>query len=134
MGAVLARASGYGEIVDYVSSANEQIFLFVQIESGQAVANVDAIAATPGVDGVVVGPADLSADMGFVGQMDAPEVIAAIDHVYARTKAAGKIVGTIVFDEKDFQNQIDRGVTFLGLGGDSYLLQGSLRSLAAKAP
>jgi 4-hydroxy-2-oxoheptanedioate aldolase len=134
MGAVLARASGYGEIVDYVSSANEQIFLFVQIESAQAVANVDAIAATPGVDGVFVGPADLSADMGFVGQMDAPEVIAAIDHVYARTKAAGKIVGTIVFDEKNFQNQIDRGVTFLGLGGDSYLLQKSLRSLAAKAP
>jgi 4-hydroxy-2-oxoheptanedioate aldolase len=134
MGAVLARSSGYGEIVDYVSSANEQIFLFVQIESAQAVANVDAIAATPGVDGVFVGPADLSADMGFVGQMDAPEVIAAIDHVYARTKAAGKIVGTIVFDEKNFQNQIDRGVTFLGLGGDSYLLQKSLRSLAAKAP
>ena len=134
MGAVLARASGYGEIVDYVSSANEQIFLFVQIESAQAVANVDAIAATPGVDGVFVGPADLSADMGFVGQMDALEVIVAIDHVYARTKAAGKIVGTIVFDEKDFQNQIDRGVTFLGLGGDSYLLQKSLRSLAAKAP
>jgi 4-hydroxy-2-oxoheptanedioate aldolase len=106
----------------------------VQIESAQAVANVDAIAATPGVDGVFVGPADLSADMGFVGQMDAPEVIVAIDHVYARTKAAGKIVGTIVFDEKDFQNQIDRGVTFLGLGGDSYLLQKSLRSLAAKAP
>ena len=134
MGAVLARASDYGEIVDYVSSANEQIFLFVQIESAEAVVNVDAIAATPGVDGVVVGPADLSADMGFVGQIDAPEVIAAIDHVYARTKAAGKIVGTIVFDENDIHNQIDRGVTFLGLGGDGFLLRQSMRSLAGKAP
>ncbi len=134
MGAVLARASGYGEIVDYVSSGNDQIFLFVQIESAEAVANVDAIAATEGVDGIFVGPADLSADMGFVGQMDAPEVTAAIDHVYARTKAAGKAIGTIVFDENDFQNQIDRGVTFLGIGADSFLLQSTLRNLAAKAP
>lgn len=134
MGAILARASGYGEIVDYVSSANEQIFLFVQIESAQAVANVDAIVATDGVDGIFVGPADLSADMGFVGQLDAPDVLAAIDHVYARTKAAGKVIGTVTFDESDFQNEIDRGVTFLGLGGDSTLLQSSLRNLAAKAP
>lgn len=134
MGAVLARASGYGEIVDYVSSANDQIFLFVQIESAQAVENVDAIAATPGVDGIFVGPADLSADMGFVGQMDAPEVTAAINHVYARTKAAGKAIGTITFDPSDFQSQIDRGVTFLGLGGDSFVLQTGLKALAAKAP
>lgn len=134
MGATLARASRYGEIVDYVASANEQIFLFVQIESEQAVENVDAIAATPGVDGIFVGPADLSADMGFVGQMDAPEVIAAIDHVYARTKAAGKAIGTVVFDPADFQNQIDRGVTFLGLGADSLSLQTALRDLAAKIP
>ncbi|AKS45949.1 2,4-dihydroxyhept-2-enedioate aldolase [Octadecabacter temperatus] len=134
MGATLARASGYGEIVDYVSSANEQIFLFVQIESTEAVENVDAIAATPGVDGIFVGPADLSADMGFVGQMDAPEVIAAIDHVYERAKAAGKAIGTVVFDASDFQNQIDKGVTFLGLGADSFALQTSLRTLASKAP
>lgn len=134
MGAVLARASRYGEIVDYVSSANEQIFLFVQIESAEAVENVAAIAATAGVDGIFVGPADLSADMGFVGQPDAAEVQAAISKVYAATKAAGKIAGTIVFDEDDFPKQIERGVTFLGLGGDSYVISHALRSLAAKAP
>ncbi|SMX31079.1 HpcH/HpaI aldolase family protein [Octadecabacter ascidiaceicola] len=134
MGATLARASGYGEIVDYMSSANEQIFLFVQIESRQAVENVDAIVATPGVDGIFVGPADLSADMGFVGQTDAPEVLAAIDHVYARTKAAGKTIGTVVFDDADFPVQIDKGVTFLGLGADSFALQSALRTLASKAP
>jgi 4-hydroxy-2-oxoheptanedioate aldolase len=134
MGARLARASGYGEIVDYVSSANEQIFLFVQIESAQAVENVDAIAATPGVDGIFVGPADLSADMGYVGQMDAPEVIAAIDHVYARAKAAGKAIGTVVFDASDAQIQIDKGVTFLGVGADCFALQSALQSLASKAP
>lgn len=134
MGAALARASDYGAIVDYVSSANDQICLFVQIESAQAVDNIDAIVATDGVDGIFVGPADLSADMGFVDQMDAPEVLAAIDHVYARTKAAGKIIGTVTFDTADFQNQIDKGVTFLGLGADSMVLSQSLRTLAQHAP
>lgn len=134
MGAALARASQYGEIVDYVSSANEQICLFVQIESAEAVENIDAIAATDGVDGVFVGPADLSADMGFVGQMDAPEVLAAIDHVYARTKAAGKIIGTVTFDMADYQSQVDRGVTFLGLGGDAILLSQALNTVANSTP
>lgn len=134
MGAVLARASGYGEIVDYVVSANDQIYLFVQIESAQAVENIDAIAATPGVDGIFVGPADLSADMGFVGQPEAPQVLAAIDHVYARTQAAGKVIGTIVFDERAFQPQIDKGVRFLGLGADSVIMSHAFRRLAGKAP
>jgi len=134
MGAALARASGYGEIVDYVSSANDQICLFVQIESAQAVANVDAIAAVEGVDGLFVGPADLSADMGFVGQMGAPEVLAAIDHVYARTLAAGKIAGTVLFDPADFENQVTKGVTFLGLGSDSILINRAFRDLVGKAP
>lgn len=134
MGAALARASDYGAIVDYVSNANDQIFLFVQIESVLAVENIDAIAATDGVDGIFVGPADLSADMGFVEQMDAPEVLAAIDHVYARTKAAGKFVGTVTFDVNDFEAQVDKGVDFLGLGADSMSLNLALKGLAAKAP
>ncbi|MCL4129115.1 UNVERIFIED_CONTAM: hypothetical protein GTU68_009541 [Idotea baltica] len=134
MGAVLARASGYGEIVDYVSSANDQICLFVQIESDEAVKNIDAIAATDGVDGIFVGPADLSADMGFVGQLDAPEVLEAIDHVYTCTAAAGKIIGTITFDRSDFQTQIDKGVRFLGLGGDSVEIRTAFSALAGLAP
>lgn len=134
MGAMLARASGYGAIADYVTTANDQICLFVQIESAQAVANIDAIAVTPGVDGIFVGPADLSADMGFVGQMDAPEVLAAIDHVYARAQAAGKLVGTVTFAACEFQTQADKGVRLLGLGGDSPLIQSAFKALAAQTP
>ncbi len=134
MGAALARASDYGDIVDYVSSANEQICLFVQIESVEGVKNIDAIAATDGVDGIFVGPADLSADMGFVGDMGAPDVLAAIDHVYARTKAAGKCVGTVSFDPSDYQTQTDKGVTFLGLGGEAIVLSQGLKAVAQKAP
>ncbi|PVA06065.1 HpcH/HpaI aldolase family protein [Thalassorhabdomicrobium marinisediminis] len=134
MGAVLSRATRYGEIVDYVSSANDEICLFVQVESAEAVRQIDAIAATPGVDGIFVGPADLSADMGFVGAPDAAPVQEAIAHVYARTKAAGKIIGTIMFDEAAFAPQVAQGVTFLGLGGDSILIARAFRALAAQAP
>ncbi|MBU2993216.1 HpcH/HpaI aldolase/citrate lyase family protein [Octadecabacter sp. 1_MG-2023] len=134
MGAALARAARYGAIVDYVGSANDQICLFVQIESAEAVENVDAIAAVDGVDGLFVGPADLSADMGFVGQPDAPEVVAEINHVYERTLAAGKIAGTVVFDPADISSQIERGVRFLGVGSDSLVLQAGLQNLAAHLP
>ncbi len=134
MGAVLARASGYGEIVDYVSSANDQICLFVQIESAQAVQNIEAIAATPGVDGIFVGPADLSADMGFVGQLDAPEVLAAIDRVYEATRAAGKIGGTITMDAGAYGALVDKGALFLGLGADAPLIRQAFAALSGKAP
>lgn len=134
MGAVLARASGYGEIVDYVSSANDQICLIVQIESAQAVENVDAIAAIEGVDGIFIGPADLSADMGFIGQPDAPDVQAAIAHIYARAKAAGKFAGTIVSDVQEAQNQVDQGAAFIGMGSDSTLISHAFKTLADKAP
>ena len=65
---------------------------------------------------------------------DVPEVLAAIDHVYARTKAAGKIIGTVTFDPDDFQNQMDKGVRFLGLGADSMVLNQGLQALAQKGP
>jgi 4-hydroxy-2-oxoheptanedioate aldolase len=132
MGAVLARATGFGAVPDYPHSANEQMCLFVQAESTQAVENIDAIAATEGVDGVFVGPADLSADMGYPGQPDHPEVEKAIDHLIARTVAAGKIAGIITFDESRLTEYAEKGVTFLGVGGDMAVLNSALRSLAAR--
>lgn len=129
MGAVLARASRYGAIADYPHSANRQVCLMVQAESAAAVANIDAIAATDGVDCVFVGPADLSADMGYPGQPDHPEVEAAIDHLIARTVAAGKIAGIITFDRSRFAEYAEKGVTFLGLGGDMVVLRMALEQL-----
>ena len=129
MGAVLARASRYGAVADYPHCANDQVCLLVQAESAAAVTNIDAIAATPGVDGVFVGPADLSADMGLPGQPDHPEVEAAIDHLIARTVAAGKIAGIITFDDSRFAEYAAKGVTFLGLGGDTVVLRRGLETL-----
>jgi 4-hydroxy-2-oxoheptanedioate aldolase len=133
MGAVLARASGYGAICDYAHAANAEVCLMVQAESAAAVANIDAIAATEGVDGVFVGPADLSADMGYPGQPDHPDVEAAIDHVIARTVAAGKISGIITFDENRFAEYAEKGVNFLGIGADVFILGTALRRLAGQA-
>ena len=132
MGASLARATGFGAVADYPHTANDQVCLLVQAESAQAVENIDAIAATEGVDGVFVGPADLSADMGYPGQPDHPEVEAAIDHLIARTVAAGKIAGIITFDESRLNEYAEKGVTFLGVGGDMMILGRALRGLAAR--
>ena len=132
MGASLARATGFGAVADYPHTANDQVCLLVQAESAQAVENIDAIAAIEGVDGVFVGPADLSADMGYPGQPDHPEVEAAIDHLIARTVAAGKIAGIITFDESRLNEYAEKGVTFLGVGGDMMVLGSALRGLAAR--
>lgn len=132
MGAVLARASGFGAIADYPHAANVQMCLLVQAESAKAVENIDAIAAVDGVDGVFVGPADLSADMGYPGQPDHPEVEKAIDHLIARIVAAGKIAGIITFDQSRYAEYAQKGVRFLGVGGDLALLNGALSSLADK--
>lgn len=132
MGATLARATGFGAVTDYPLSANQQVCLLVQAESAAAVENIDAIAATDGLDGVFVGPADLSADMGYPGQPDHPQVEQAIDHLIARTVAAGKIAGIITFDESRLEEYTRKGVTFLGIGGDMLLLNTALRELAGR--
>ena len=132
MGAALARATSFGAITDYPHTANDQMCLLVQAESAQAVAHIDEIAATEGVDGVFVGPADLSADMGYPGQPDHPEVERAIDHLIARTVAAGKIAGIITFDESRLNEYAKKGVTFLGVGGDMMVLNSALRALASR--
>ena len=130
MGAAVARASNYAAIPDYVATANAEICVMVQAESRAALDNLDAIAATEGVDVVFIGPADLSADMGYPGQLDAPEVVAAIDDAIGRIRAAGKIAGIITFDPAEFTHYRDLGLTFLGVGGDMPVLATALRGLA----
>ena len=130
VGAALARASGYGGIADYARTANDQICLMVQAESREAIENIDDIAGTEGVDCVFIGPADLSASMGYLGRMDAPEVIEAIDHAISRIRAAGKAAGIIDFDPEAARRWAEKGVTFLGVGSDVTCLASGLRGLA----
>lgn len=126
MGAGVARASGYGRIADYAETADGQVCLIVQAESRAAVENIDQIAAVEGVDGVFVGPADLSADLGRPGETRHPEVLKAASHIVERTRAVGKAAGTIWFEAAEIEAALADGVTFIGVGADAVLLQEAL--------
>jgi len=128
-GAMVARAAGFGRVADYAATADAQICCLVQAESQAALDDIDAIAATDGVDGVFIGPADLAADMGHVTDPNHPQVRAAIAAAIPRILAQGKAAG-IICAPADFTHYIDLGVTFLGMGSDAMILQAGLSALA----
>ncbi len=132
MGAMGGRVSQFGAIADYVQTANDQISLLVQAESRAALNNLDAILAVDGVDGVFIGPADLSADMGFPGNAAAPEVRAAIADAIARITGAGKAAGLLTFSPQEAKTYLDMGVNFLAVGLDTLILARAARALAAE--
>jgi 4-hydroxy-2-oxoheptanedioate aldolase len=127
-----ARASRWGHYTDYFQRANEEVCLLVQVESREALQNLDAIAATPGVDGVFIGPADLSASMGHVGNASHPEVQAAIEDAIARILKAGKAPGILTPDEKLAQQYLALGAVFVAVGLDTQILMRQTAALAAR--
>jgi 4-hydroxy-2-oxoheptanedioate aldolase len=122
VGATIARASDYGRITDYITTANDQTCLILQIESRAGLAALPEILKLDGVDGVFIGPADLAADMGYPGNAAAPEVQATIDSTLAAIMASGKSAGILTFDAKAAQRYAAMGVTFLGIGSDVAVL------------
>lgn len=98
----------YGVGVDYFERENRGVTLVVQLEDPGALADIDAICAVDGVDVVFIAPNDLAQAMGLQGQLDHPDVAAAIDHGIARIAASGKVAGTLCRAE-----HVDR---FVGLG------------------
>lgn len=126
-----ARASRWGLYPHYAKEANAQVCLLVQVESRMALEHLDAIAATPGVDGVFIGPADLSASMGHVGHPNHPEVQAAIGTAIARILAAGKAPGILTSDPIQAREYLQRGALFVAVGLDTGLLARHTRALAA---
>ncbi len=133
MGASLARASGYGRNADYVRTANATTCLIAQIESRQALENLEAIATTPGVDAIFIGPADLSADMGYPGNPGADEVQTAIAEAYATCKRLGVASGTVTFALEDVPGLSAMGASFIGVGGDTTLMQRAMQGHVAAA-
>lgn len=126
LAAGVVRASGYGEDTSYIARAHEDICLMVQAETRASVENIDAIASVPGVDAVFVGPSDLAADMGFIGDTEAAEVQDAIAHVMARTLAAGKAVGMFCLDPRDLARYRDLGARFIAVASDVVLFRTAL--------
>ena len=127
-----ARASRWGHYGDYFKKANEQVCLLVQVETLEGLSHLDAIAATPGVDGVFIGPADLSASMGHVGNAAHPQVQAAIEDAIARILKAGKAPGILTPDEKLSQRYLSLGALFVAVGLDTQILMRQTTDLAAR--
>ena len=126
------RSNGFGTITDYFTKINQNICVVVQIETQQAVDNVEAITAVDGIDGIFVGPSDLSASLGHFGNPKHPEVQAAIKHVFDVANAQGKACGILAPIEADAHHYIDMGATFVAVGSDLSLLRNSTQALADK--
>ena len=132
MGSALARASRWQAHARYVHEANDQVCVLVQAETVEAMKNLDAIAATPGVDGVFIGPADLSASMGHPGNAAHPEVQAAIADGVQRIRAAGKAPGILATSEAGAKQWLAAGALFVAVGADTMLLASSASQLLAQ--
>ena len=132
MGSALARASRWQRYPNYIHEANAEVCLLVQAETVQAMKNLDAIAATPGVDGVFIGPADLSASMGFSGNPGRPEVQAAMEDGIARILRAGKAPGILATSEAEARKWLDAGALFVAVGVDTMLLTAAAIALLEK--
>jgi hypothetical protein len=126
-----ARASRWGRYPNYAKEANSQVCLLVQVESKTALDNLEAIAATPGVDGVFIGPADLSASLGYIGQATHPEVQKAIDDAIRRIVRCGKAAGILVSDEQLARHYLEIGASFVAVGLDTQILVRQTSALAA---
>lgn len=122
LGASVARAADFGRVSDYLSTANAQTCLILQVESRAGLAALPGILALKSVECVFIGPSDLAADMGFPGNPAAPEVQAAIDTAIVQIIASGKAAGILTFDLALAKRYREMGVTFLGVGGDIPLL------------
>jgi 4-hydroxy-2-oxoheptanedioate aldolase len=131
MGSALARASRWQAHPRYVHEANDQVCVLVQAETVLALQNLDAIAATPGVDGVFIGPADLSASMGHPGNAAHPEVQAVIEDGIARILKAGKAPGILATSESQARKWLAAGARFVAVGADTLLLAAGATQLLA---
>ena len=130
LGTSLARAAGWGQVPGYLHQANDEICLLVQVETTAALANLASILAVDGVDGVFVGPSDLSASMGHVGDPGHSDVVAAVGGALADIAAAGKLAGVLCIDPALAENYRACGANFIGVGVDTLILAQGARRLA----
>lgn len=132
VGAALARASQWNRVADYLHHANEQMCLLVQVETRLGLKNLDAIAQVEGVDGVFIGPSDLSAALGYLGKPGHPDVQAAIETAIGRIRAGGRAAGILTTDETQARRYLSLGCNFVAVGLDGNLLMRSTQELASR--
>lgn len=132
VGSALSRSARWNRVDNYLANANSHVSLFVQVESAEAVENAAEIAAVDGIDGVFVGPSDLAASMGLLGQQTHPDVVAAVMRTFSAVRAAGKPVGVNAFDPAAAEQYMSDGAAFVAVAADVSVLARGSESLAAR--
>ena len=128
----ITRATRFGRVQGYAKRAQEEICVLVQIETKMGLDNLEAIAAVDGVDGVFIGPGDLHASFGFVGETANPKVKPLIDDAIVRIRKAGKAPGILTGVEADAKHWLSLGALFVAVGTDSAVLARESEKLLAK--
>ena len=126
------RASRFGRIKDYAKQAQNELCVLVQVETRQALDNIEAICAVEGVDGVFIGPADLHASLGYTGETGNPAVVPLIEDAIRRIRKAGKAPGVLTSVEAEVRRYIAAGCLFTAVGSDVGLLARGSEQLLAK--
>ena len=126
------RATRFGRIKDYAKCAHEELCLLVQLETRDALAHIETIAAIDGIDGIFIGPADLHASLGHTGEVANPAVLPLIEDSLRRIRKAGKAPGILVGDEALAKRWIDAGSLFTAVGVDTAILARGAERLAAQ--
>jgi 2-dehydro-3-deoxyglucarate aldolase len=129
---VSQRSNRYGSVPDYFKVVNDNIAVMVQIESRAGAAAAAQIAAVDGIDGLFIGPSDLAAGFGHLGNANHPEVQQAMAGLFAAAKAAGKPIGTLAPVEADARRYLDMGATFVAVGSDLGVLRMATQALHDK--
>jgi len=132
VGSALARASRWNQIDDYLRRCDDEMCVFVQVESVNALTHLERIAAVDGVDGVFFGPADLAASMGLLGKPADPAVRAAIVQGISAVRRAGKVAATLASDPQLAHDYLEEGALFVAVGVDTSILVKAAKELAAE--
>lgn len=132
VGSALARSARWNRVEGYLQHADDHVSLFVQVETTAGVEAAGEIAAVDGIDGVFVGPSDLAASMGLIGQQTHPDVTAAVLRAFDDIGLTGTPFGVNAFDPAVAQEYVDAGAAFVLVGADVALLARGSEALAAR--
>lgn len=126
------RATRFGRVKEYARRAHEELCVLVQVETQAALDQIEAICAVDGVDGVFIGPADLHASLGHLGETASAAVLPKIEDAIRRITAGGKAAGILTADEKLARRYLELGALFVAVGADVGILARGADALAGK--
>ncbi|WP_120003779.1 HpcH/HpaI aldolase family protein [Nesterenkonia muleiensis] len=131
VGSALARSGRWNRVEGYLQNGADHVSVFVQIETAEGIVNAAEIAAVEGIDGVFLGPSDLAASMGLIGQQTHPDVVASVTTAFTAITESGKPAGVNAFDPTAARDYVDAGASWVLVGADVALLARGSEKLAA---